>query len=73
MDKQDFTIRAYLDEGAHPIGAIRLPNTAFRANAGVEMTTDILFMRKRKLGEARQRCMAPSGAGADRRWADANK
>ena len=43
MDKQDATIRQYLAERANLIGAIRLPNTAFKANAGTEVTTDILF------------------------------
>jgi N12 class adenine-specific DNA methylase len=51
MDKQDETVRAYLAENADLIGAIRLPNTAFKANAGTEVTTDILFLRKRRPGE----------------------
>ncbi len=51
MDKQDDKVRAYLSEGADLIGAIRLPNTAFKANAGTEVTTDILFLRKRQPGE----------------------
>jgi hypothetical protein len=46
MDKQDATIRQYLGERANLIGAIRLPNTAFKANAGTEVTTDILFLQK---------------------------
>ena len=46
MDKQDATIRQYLAERANLIGAIRLPNTAFKANAGTEVTTDILFLQK---------------------------
>jgi N12 class adenine-specific DNA methylase len=51
MDKQDETIRAYLAEGADLVGAIRLPNIAFKGNAGTEVTTDILFLRKRRTGE----------------------
>jgi len=51
MDKQDDTIRAYLADGADLAGAIRLPNTAFKGNAGTEVTTDILFLRKRRHGE----------------------
>ena len=47
MDKQDSTIRRYLAERADLVGAIRLPNTAFKANAGTEVTTDILFLQKR--------------------------
>ena len=52
MDKQDSTIRDYLAERADLVGAIRLPNTAFKANAGTEVTTDILFLRKRAPGQA---------------------
>ena len=52
MDKQDESVRAYLDDGAELIGAIRLPNTAFKGNAGTEVTTDILFLRKRSPGAA---------------------
>ena len=50
MDKQDETIRRYLAERADLVGAIRLPNTAFKANAGTEVTTDILFLQKREPG-----------------------
>jgi N12 class adenine-specific DNA methylase len=53
MDKQDDSIRSYLSDGADLVGAIRLPNTAFKANAGTEVTTDILFLRKRRPGEPR--------------------
>ena len=50
MDKQDSTIRRYLAERAELIGAIRLPDTSFKANAGTEVTTDILFLQKRTPG-----------------------
>jgi N12 class adenine-specific DNA methylase len=50
MDKQDETIRRHLAEHADLLGAIRLPNTAFKGNAGTEVTTDILFLRKRAPG-----------------------
>ncbi len=50
MDKQDSTIRRALADRADLVGAIRLPNTAFKANAGTEVTTDILFLQKRKPG-----------------------
>ncbi len=53
MDKQDDSIRSYLADGADLLGAIRLPNTAFKANAGTEVTTDILFLRKRAQGQTR--------------------
>jgi N12 class adenine-specific DNA methylase len=51
MDKQDGTIRRHLAEHADLLGAIRLPNTAFKANAGTSVTTDILFLRKRMAGD----------------------
>jgi len=50
MDKQDATIRRYLADRANLVGAIRLPDTAFKANAGTEVTTDILFLQKRGRG-----------------------
>ena len=50
MDKQDATIRRHLAERADLVAAIRLPNTAFKANAGTEVTTDILFLQKRAPG-----------------------
>src|ERR1035441_6922682 len=52
MDKQDSTMRRYLSDRADLVGAIRLPNTAFKANAGTEVTTDILFLKKRTPGPA---------------------
>jgi N12 class adenine-specific DNA methylase len=52
MDKQDSAIRRYLADRADLLGAIRLPNTAFKANAGTEVTTDILFLQKRLPGQA---------------------
>lgn len=50
MDKENETVRKYLADGADLLGAIRLPNTAFKGNAGTEVTTDILFLRKREHG-----------------------
>ncbi len=50
MDKQDSTMRRYLADRADLVGAIRLPDTAFKANAGTEVTTDILFLQKRAPG-----------------------
>ena len=52
MDKQTDIIRRHLDEHADLLGAIRLPNTAFKANARTEVTTDILFLLKRVPGAA---------------------
>ena len=48
MDKQNPNIRKYIAERAELLGAIRLPNTAFYANAGTEVTTDIIFLQKRE-------------------------
>ncbi len=49
MDKQDSSVREYIAKRADLIGAIRLPNTAFKAIAGTEVTTDILFLQKRDI------------------------
>ena len=47
MDKQSPEVRKYIDQRAELLGAIRLPNTAFKANAGTEVTSDIIFLQKR--------------------------
>lgn len=47
MDKQSEKARRYLAERCDLLGAVRLPNTAFKQNAGTEVTTDILFLKKR--------------------------
>lgn len=52
LDKRDPYIRKYLASKSDLIGAIRLPNTAFKGNAGTEVTTDIIFLKKRAPGEA---------------------
>ena len=48
MDKTSPEVRKYLAERADMLGAIRLPNTAFKANAGTEVSADILFFQKRE-------------------------
>jgi len=48
MDKQNPSIRKYLADRAEFIGAVRLPNTAFKQTANTEVVTDILFFRKRE-------------------------
>ncbi len=53
LDKADSTLREHLDRSADFLGAIRLPNTAFKKNAHTEVTTDIVVLRKRLPGEAR--------------------
>ncbi|MGN0372091.1 MAG: DUF3849 domain-containing protein [Enterocloster sp.] len=47
MDKQNPAVRKYLAQRAELLGAVRLPNTAFKENAGTEVTSDILFLKKR--------------------------
>lgn len=51
MDKLDSTLREYLAPNTELLGAIRLPNTAFKQNAGTEVTTDIVMLRKLHPGE----------------------
>ena len=48
LDKSNPAIRQYLAQRAELIGAVRLPNTAFKDNAGTEVTCDILFLQKRE-------------------------
>ena len=48
MDKASPEVRKYLAERAEILGAIRLPNNAFKANAGTEVSADILFFQKRE-------------------------
>lgn len=55
MDKKDTRMRKFIAERADLVGMIRLPNNAFRGNAGTDVVTDIVFLRKR-LPDA-----APSG------------
>ena len=50
MDSSDSAVRKYIMERADLLGAIRLPNTAFEENAGTEVVTDILVLKKRKSG-----------------------
>ena len=47
MDKKSPEVRKYLAQRAELIGAVRLPNTAFKENAGTEVTSDIIFLKKR--------------------------
>jgi len=51
MDKTDDKARAYLSKQADFLGAIRLPQTAFKQNAGTDVVTDVIFLRKRVDGE----------------------
>ena len=47
MDAKDSTVRRYLAKRAEFLGAIRLPNDAFKKNAGTEVVSDIIFLQKR--------------------------
>lgn len=60
MDKADITARQHIAKSADLIAAIRLPEGSFRRDAGTDVVVDILFFRKRKLGE-------PEG---DQTWLD---
>lgn len=48
MDKKNPKVREYMAERADFLGAIRLPDTAFKENAGTEVTSDIIFLQKRE-------------------------
>ncbi|MGN0345863.1 MAG: DUF3849 domain-containing protein [Lachnospiraceae bacterium] len=47
MDKKSPEVRKYLAQRAELLGAVRLPNNAFKENAGTEVTSDIIFLKKR--------------------------
>ncbi len=47
LDKKNSNVRKYFAQRAELIGAIRLPNNAFKSNAGTEVTSDIIFLKKR--------------------------
>lgn len=51
MDKQEPKLREWISKQADLIGAIRLPRTAFKATAGTEVVTDIIFLQKRREGQ----------------------
>ncbi|NLP65522.1 N-6 DNA methylase [Paraburkholderia sacchari] len=59
LDARDSSARSHIADRAHFLGAIRLPNTAFKKNALTEVTTDIVFFKKAKDGEI-----------PDRSWVD---
>ena len=47
LDSKDSSARKHIAERANLLGAIRLPNSAFKANAGTEVVSDIIFLQKR--------------------------
>ena len=61
MDSKKSDHREYLAERAHFLGAIRLPNIAFRQNALTEVTTDIVFLQKARPGEEPDRSWVDTG------------
>ncbi len=63
MDKADASARAHIAKTADLIAAIRLPEGSFRASAGTDVVVDILFFRKRKIGDPE----------CDRSWLDVNE
>ncbi len=48
MDKEGEQVRRYIAQRAELLGAIRLPNNAFKGNAGTEVTSDIIFLQKKR-------------------------
>ncbi|WP_438273573.1 DEAD/DEAH box helicase family protein [Thomasclavelia ramosa] len=48
MDKKNSSVRKYINERAELLGAVRLPNTAFKQSAGTQTVSDILFLKKRE-------------------------
>ena len=46
MDAKDPAVRKYLARRAKLLGAVRLPNNAFKANAGTDVVSDIIFLQK---------------------------
>ena len=52
MNSKDETVRRYIMQRADLLGAIRLPDTAFKGNAGTEVVTDILILKKRAANTA---------------------
>lgn len=65
MDAADQSAREHIAENAHFLGAIRLPNTAFKQNAGAEVTTDIVFLQRAADGETRDRSWISTGSIPD--------
>ncbi|WP_333608809.1 LPD38 domain-containing protein [Arsukibacterium sp.] len=66
LDANSSTARQYLADRAELIGAIRLPNNAFAKNAGTEVTTDIIFLRKLRDGEKADQSWVKVGEHTDK-------
>lgn len=65
MDRKDESLREYIERRAEFIGAIRLPNTAFKALAGTEVTADVVFLKKRAVPIQFNRANTPSWLQTD--------
>ena len=65
MDSKDDRARKYIAERAELLGAIRLPNNAFKANAGTDVVSDILFLQKREQPSITEPEWAQLGENAD--------
>ena len=66
MDSKDDRARKYIAERAELLGAIRLPNNAFKANAGTDVVSDILFLQKREQPSITEPEWTQLGENADR-------
>ena len=66
MDSKDDRARKYIAERAELLGAIRLPNNAFKANAGTDVVSDILFLQKREQTSIAEPEWTQLGENADR-------
>ena len=69
LDSKDSAARKHIAERADLLGAIRLPNNAFRANAGTDVVSDIIFLQKRDRPIDHERL---GTAGKDGRWISIN-
>lgn len=65
LDRKDESLREYIARRAEFIGAVRLPNTAFKALAGTEVTADIVFLKKRAVLTQLDRANTPSWIQTD--------
>ncbi|QTF59154.1 DEAD/DEAH box helicase family protein (plasmid) [Stutzerimonas frequens] len=66
LDANNTAARSYIADRAHLLGAIRLPNTAFKKNALTEVTTDIVFFKKAQAGEETDKSWVNVGEIRDR-------
>ncbi len=65
LDAKDSTVRRYLAQRGDLLGAIRLPNNAFKANAGTEVVSDIIFLQKRNSPNMEEPAWVQTGENED--------